>query len=212
MADVIDITKLDQKKIDKICQTLDKGQIIAYPTDTIYGLGVNAMDTEAATKLFQAKRRSKENPVSILFPSIEELKQYFPNLNSFQQKCVERLLPGAVTLILPLSPRTQFPAYFQKEGYTGVRIIEHPSLNKILDKYKVPISTTSVNPHNQPPAQNIDEIKSYFEEELSLILKDKRPKQSKPSTIIKLADTSYKLLREGSIPARKIERTISELK
>ena len=55
MADVIDITKLDQKKIDKICQTLDRGQIIAYPTDTIYGLGVNAMDTEAATKLFQAK-------------------------------------------------------------------------------------------------------------------------------------------------------------
>jgi tRNA threonylcarbamoyl adenosine modification protein (Sua5/YciO/YrdC/YwlC family) len=130
----------------------------------------------------------------------------FNNLNKYQQNFVDKLLPGRITLLLPLPEDLEMLPYFKKKGYTGVRHIDHSKMNDILRPYQNPISTTSINPSGQKPANNIDEILNYFKSEIDLILEAKQPPAREASTIIKLFDKNYKIIRKGAVPESEIDK------
>lgn len=211
MAEVISTAKLTETQINQVVQTLRSGNVIAYPTDTIYGLGIDIFNSHAGDKLLSLKGRESHKPISVLYPSRQQVLTEFEHLNTYQKAVVKRLLPGPLTLILPLNNK-QFPCLFTKEGYIGIRVIQHPVMNSILACFKGPLSSTSVNPAGHEPARSVAEIKAYFGEQLALIL-DAGPVESSqpPSTVIKVLEETYQILREGAVGATALNQRIGHL-
>ena len=193
-----------------VVSALERGEIIAYPTDTIYGLGVDISNENAIEKLIGLKGRDRDKPVSVLFADVERLLIEFPQLNAWQSAVVRSLFPGRITLILPVPAHHRFHPLFVKGGDIGVRVVDSPALNEILVRFGKPISTTSINPGGAPPAMNVAEINRYFNNRLAIILDD-GPAKKQASTILKIRDHSYEILRSGSVSPEEIERILSTL-
>jgi len=193
-----------------VVSALNRGEIIAYPTDTIYGLGVDIYNEDAVAKLTGLKGRDRDKPVSVLFADVERLLIEFPQLNAWQSAVVRRLLPGRITLILPVPAHQRFSPLFVSEGYVGARVVDLPVLNEILVRFGKPISTTSINPGGAPPALNAAQINRYFANRIAIIL-DNGQAGKQASTILKIRDHSYEILRSGSVSPEEIERILSTL-
>lgn len=211
MPRIISLEKLTIADMNRILSTLRNGEVIAYPTDTIYGLGVDIFNQDAVKKLFGIKKRILDNPVSILYPSISRVVTEFDNLNPFQKSVVENLLPGKITLLLPLKNSSQFPQEFVKDGFVGIRVIENASLNNLLINYESLISSTSANPSGERPARDVGEIISYFGERISIIIDIGPSKFIEPSTIIKVRENSYEITRYGAISKAEIEARMKKI-
>ncbi len=193
----------------QIYNALQSGEIIAYPTDTIYGLGVDIFNPKGIDNLFHLKGRESAKPVSILYSNVSAVLADFQNLNEYQQLVVRSLMPGKVTLLLPTLSKKHFPDTFIQENYVGVRVVDLPALNNLMDDYPHPISTTSINPAGLPPAENVQEIIDYFGSELAVIIDNGKTDSTRSSTVIKLYDDSWKIIREGAVNLFRIESMLS---
>ncbi|MGC9363949.1 MAG: L-threonylcarbamoyladenylate synthase [Fidelibacterota bacterium] len=192
----------------ELFRTLEKGEIIAYPTDTLYGLGVDIYQPLGVERLLALKGRLSDKPFSILYPNCKSLLADFDHLNDFQLRVVNRLLPGRVTLLLPVKSPNQFPAPFVSNGYIGVRVVDLPALNRLLAGYPHPISTTSVNPAGAKPACSVAEIRSYFPDQIKVVIDNGKAATSPGSTLLKLYTERWEILREGEVSAVRINQML----
>ncbi|MCG2717157.1 MAG: threonylcarbamoyl-AMP synthase [Candidatus Marinimicrobia bacterium] len=206
---IVNLQYLDAAGKAQIYDALQSGKIIAYPTDTIYGLGVDVYNSQGIDKLFSLKGRDSTKPVSILYSNVSAVLADFQNLNKYQQRTVRSLMPGKVTLLLPMPSKKRFPDTFIQESYIGVRVVDLPALNNLMDGYPHPISTTSINPAGLPPAKNVQEILDYFGSELSVVIDNGKTDSTRSSTVIKLYDDSWEILREGAVSRSQVEISLS---
>ncbi|MCK4640029.1 MAG: threonylcarbamoyl-AMP synthase [Candidatus Marinimicrobia bacterium] len=208
---IVKLRYLDVAGKAQIYDALQSGQIIAYPTDTIYGLGIDIFNPKGIDKLFSLKGRDSNKPVSILYSNVNRVLTDFQNLNEYQQRAVRSLMPGKVTLLLPAPSKKRFPDTFIQESYIGVRVVDLPALNNLIDGYPHPISTTSSNPTDLPPAKNVQEIIDYFGSELAVVIDNGKADSTRSSTVIKLYDDSWEILREGAVSQLQIEISLSKI-
>ncbi|MBU4446728.1 threonylcarbamoyl-AMP synthase [bacterium] len=206
---IVNLQYLDAAGKAQIYDALQSGKIIAYPTDTIYGLGVDVYNSQGIDKLFSLKGRDSTKPVSILYSNVSAVLADFQNLNKYQQRTVRSLMPGKVTLLLPMPSKKRFPDTFIQESYIGVRVVDLPALNNLMDGYPHPISTTSINPAGLPPAKNVQEILDYFGSELAVVIDNGKTDGARSSTVIKLYDDSWEILREGAVSRSQVEISLS---
>ncbi|HOV24479.1 MAG TPA: L-threonylcarbamoyladenylate synthase [Candidatus Marinimicrobia bacterium] len=211
MPEIISLAKAADIDCQKVLAILQSGAIIAYPTDTIYGLGVDAFQPQAVQKLLQLKGRTAGKPISVLYADVPSLLSDFKHLNDYQRRVVKTLLPGKITLILPLSSNSIFPVEISADGSVGVRVISLEPMNRILRQYPHPITTTSVNPANAPPAHSAAEIISYFGDQISLILKYEIADDSLPSTLVKVGKSELEIIRIGAVTMAEIEEKMKQL-
>jgi len=211
MTKIIKLKEINPEMIQLVHNHLREGEVIAYPTDTIYGLGVNVFSPQGLHKLAILKGREHNKPFSILYSSVERLLSDFSSvLNEYQKFFVSRLLPGKVTLVLPAPPEKKFPPEVVMDNHVGVRVVTHATLNKLFESYENPVTTTSVNPSGMPPARNKGEILGYFKNKVSLLIYDRPVRKVSVSTVIKVTKDSFHILREGAVSIfeiiKKLER------
>lgn len=206
---ILELQYLDAAGKAQIYNALQSGEIIAYPTDTIYGLGVDIFNPKGINKLFHLKGRESTKPISILYSNVNRVLTDFQNLNEYQQRAVRSLMPGKVTLLLPAPSKKRFPVSLIRNGYVGVRVVDLPALNSLMDGYPHPISTTSINPAGLPPAKNVREILDYFGSELAVVIDNGKTDGARSSTVIKLYDDSWEILREGAVSRSQVEISLS---
>ncbi|MBL7067921.1 MAG: threonylcarbamoyl-AMP synthase [Candidatus Marinimicrobia bacterium] len=206
---IVNLQYVDAAGKAQIYDALQSGEIIAYPTDTIYGLGVDVFNPKGIIKLFHLKERESTKPVSILYSNVNRVLTDFQNLNEYQQRAVRSLMPGKVTLLLPAPSTKRFPVSLIRNGYVGVRVADLPALNNLMDDYPHPISTTSINPAGLPPAKNVQEILDYFGSELAVAIDNGKTDGARSSTVIKLYDDSWEILREGTVSRSQVEISLS---
>ncbi len=199
------------KNVNKstIFQTLQDGNIIAYPTDTIYGIGADIYNKKAVEKLFDTKDRDYSKPVSLLYFNKNKVLEDFTHLSDYEKKFIDKFFPGPMTLILRVENDQQFPYPFINNGYVGIRVIDHPKLNLIMQNYPNPITTTSINPTGEKPAENIEEILDYFPDQMSIIIEDGSTVNKVSSTVLKIYQHNYTILRESSLTQEEIEYRIN---
>ena len=206
--EIIRLSQIQVSEKKRIHEALQRGAAIAYPTDTLYGVGVDIHQPAGVEKLLAIKGSERDKPVSVLYPNIARVIQDFPNINPYQRRIVNTLLPGPITLILPVDSDSRFPEPFVRNGYVGVRVVDLPPLNRLLAEYPHPISTTSINPAGLPPARSVPEILAYFPTEFDLIV-DNGSLNGQASTAIKILHESYQLLRLGSMSEQIIEKRLN---
>ncbi|MFA4838015.1 MAG: L-threonylcarbamoyladenylate synthase [Candidatus Neomarinimicrobiota bacterium] len=203
MPEIISLDTISASQTEAILTVLSCGQIIAYPTDTIYGLGVDVFNSSAVGNLVRLKGRSSPKAISVLYSDVERLLKDFPNLNDYQRNAVCSLLPGRVTLVLPKSDRN-FSEQFVDDGFIGLRVINAGLLNKILRRFPNPITTTSANPSGKKPAENIEEVVRYFGDSVPIVLKSSDSASRIPSTVVKIFTDRFSILRQGAVSADEI--------
>ncbi|MBI5529962.1 MAG: threonylcarbamoyl-AMP synthase [Candidatus Doudnabacteria bacterium] len=212
---IIDYNKKHHQKIIHACvAALKQGKVVAYPTDTCYGLAADVSNLAAVKKVFAVKGRSFKKPVSIIPPSAAASKKIVV-WDKLSEKLAKKFFPGPITLVLSIKNQElrgkNIKALSANTGELGIR---QPKNNIALDlaKYlKQPITTTSANISGEPECYSAEELLKQFEKakyKPDIIINSGRLAKRKPSTLIKVVNGEAIVLRAGPISERKIKSYI----
>ena len=166
------------------------GAIIIYPTDTIYGIGCNALLDDKVKKIYSIKKRSESMPLSVIAPSLDWIKTNC----SADMDIVRRYLPGPYTLILPKIDPSFMKAASSGRDTIGVRMITHPVM-RYFEKAGVPFITTSVNVSGTEPICDISKLPEDMAKQVDIAI-DEGPVSGKPSMVVDLCGGKKKVLRK----------------
>lgn len=186
-----------KKAVEKAVYALRKGAIIVYPTDTLYGLGVDARNGTAVARLKELKGRESKKPISIIVSDIPHM-QTCGVLTSSARALAEKFLPGPLTLVLKAT--SAMPEEIQLNGALGIRIPNHEFCLALARAYDGPITTTSANVSGLPTKRNVNDIIWHFGPHISkvaLVIDAGELPSSPPSTVVRCTDDTPYILREG---------------
>ncbi|MDY6910046.1 MAG: L-threonylcarbamoyladenylate synthase [Thermodesulfobacteriota bacterium] len=186
----------EPRKIDKISEVLANGGIIAYPTDTYYGIGCDLFNKQSIEKIYQLKRRSPLQPFSFICSDLKNISEY-AQVTNYAYKTMKRLLPGPYTFILEgskLVPKIMLT----KRRTVGIRVPDHPICLAIVEALGHPvISTSATDPEDGRILETPQEIKDKLGHALDLIV-DGGIVSGTPSSVISLIDDAPEILRQGA--------------
>ena len=188
--------------------------IILYPTETLYALGVNALDEAALRDLFKLKDRDMDKPASWLVRGIDDVAKY-AEVTDEAKKIIEKFLPGSLTLVLKV--RDFLPnAVVAPDRTIGFRISSDPMAEKIIDafteEYDTPLTCTSANVSGAPTFATPGEILQQFGEKAQLIgeIHDDGPRKALASTVVRIIGDTVTVLREGDISEEEIMKVVGK--
>ena len=194
--------------LSQFASAVRRGSVVAYPTETLYGLGVDPFREEALERLYQLKGRPTGMPVSILvrdLPMLEEVAQELPGP---ALRLIETFLPGPLTLVLRARPHLP-QRLTAGTGRVGVRISAHPLMEHLFSRYPAPITTTSANPTGKKAARDAERILTYFPQGIDCILDAGPVSGGIGSTVVDVTGERPKILRKGAISARDIAEALT---
>jgi L-threonylcarbamoyladenylate synthase len=197
-----------QREIEKGVQILQKGGVIAFPTDTVYGLGADAFNTRAVERVFEIKNRPRHQQFPLLVADIEQLATLAEPIPEFAWFLVRRFWPGGLTLAL--SKKDSLPLYLAPGPTIAVRIPDHPVCLALIRGLGRPITGTSANTSGQPAALTAEEVERQLEGRIDLVINGGKCPGSKESTIVDATHQPPTVLRQGIIPWHDIDKAYKE--
>jgi L-threonylcarbamoyladenylate synthase len=199
----IDSTQSLKDGVSIGAETILKGGVVALPTESFYGLSVDATNAQAVDKIFAIKQRGPEQPILILISSVGELAKYVTAVPPAAKQLAKRFWPGGLTMIFESAPILP-SSLTGGTGKIGIRISSHPVARAIQTALPVPISGTSANISGAPPCTTADQVIECLGTEVDLVL-DGGPTQGKdPSTVLDVTVDPPLIVREGMIRAEEI--------
>ncbi|MEC7710988.1 MAG: L-threonylcarbamoyladenylate synthase [Thermoproteota archaeon] len=196
----MDIVSCDKNGINKIAKSYENGEIIAFPTDTVYGIGCDPFKKDSITKIYDLKKRAGEKRFPILGISKIELEKIV-EFNSDAEKISQRFWPGQVTLLLPI--RKEVSEKIESNGKIAVRVPNNECILSILKKCKLIIGT-SANISGEKSILDSNELKIKLPE-VDVLVDSGKIFSSGESTIIDFNDGKLEMIREGSVSKEEIE-------
>jgi len=179
------------------------GGIVAFPTETFYGLGVIYSDTQALMKLFELKRRPKDKPTPLIIGDVSALAVIASAPEKIAWRIIERFWPGPLTVLLAAKPG--LPDLIT--GGSGKVAVRVPGRSFALDLARAvgyPLTATSANISGMPPSENPGDVIGYFGDRINLLIDGGRAPGGKPSTIIDMSQGGISLVRPGAVAYEKI--------
>ena len=189
-------SKPNLKFLKKAADTLDKGGLIIYPTDTVYALGCLSNNINSLQRLASIKEvKLDKAPFSLFIRDFSDLSRYTKPLNNSTFKLLKRCLPGPYTFILPCL-KLQKP--FEKRKSIGIRIANHPILEGLMDLLKAPLITSSLHDEDEilDYTTDPDLIYERWENNIDLMLEDGFGGNI-PSTVVNLCGNEIEIIRQG---------------
>ena len=194
-----------RKEFELAKKALDKSQVIAFPTETVMGLGVYFDDFDAYNLLNKVKCRPEDKPYTLMLACKKCIGTY-AYVDERARKVIHAFMPGEITILLPA--RENVPAYVtHNTGVIGVRVPNLPDLQEFLEYAEKPLLVPSANKSGEKPAMNSDEVKNIFKDELGYIFEGSA-KGGVPSTLVDLTGKEVKIYREGNIKLADILKVI----
>ena len=177
---------VDREDINQALETLKNGGLILYPTDTIWGIGCDATNPEAVEKVFALKGRDKNKSMLILLHNDNQLASYVREIPEVAYELIEAS-DRPMTIIYSGAKNLAENA-IAEDGSIGIRVVNHPFCQQLLQRFRKPIISTSANISGQPSATNFDEIAEEIKDGVDYIVKfgQQDSNHGKPSIIMKL--------------------------
>lgn len=195
---IFDLTTKRSRKLKELAELLAQGEVIAYPTETVYGIGCDATNRVAVEKIYQIKGKDRNKQLLLLVGSRAMAERYF-EFNKLSRRLAKKYWPGALSLIVPVRP--EYQGVFGTDP-VGIRVSSSLAATSLSRRLGKPIISTSANPTNQPSALSGDQIAAYFADKLNLIaaLADEGVLSFSPgSTIVDTTSFPPKVIRQGAI-------------
>lgn len=180
-----------------------RGGVIAFPTETFYGLCVDPFDSSAVKRIFDLKGRAEASPIPLVIGSVEMLPAVASEVTPRARLLIDRFWPGPLTIIFKAAP--QLPgALTAGTGTVGVRLSGSPHARRLSVTLSSPITSTSANPSGLKPPVTAAEVAAYFGDSVGLIIDGGTLAGKKGSTIVDATSDLLKVVREGEIPSEEV--------
>lgn len=202
-----DLEHPDDALIKKAVNILQAGGIIAYPTETFYGLGASAENERAVEKIFLLKGRQFRNPISLIIGQMKDINRLVDHVPEMAQYLMQTFWPGALTLIFRATPHvnTRLTA---GTGKIGIRISSHPIATKLAKTLSQPITATSANLSGQTECTTADEVMSSLQNRIDALIDGGPTPGRMGSTIMDVTTDPPAIIREGVVSIFSIQQVL----
>ena len=186
----------DPAALEEALRLLRAGAVIAFPTDTVYGVGATGLDPAAVAHLFAVKDRPLTQPIPLLLADADGLPGVSAAIPPAAETLAARFWPGGLTLVVPAAPH--LPANLLAGGSTvAVRVPDHSPLRRLIRALAQPLAATSANQHGGPNPRSADDVLTQLGDRLALILDGGPTPGDVPSTIVDVTGPEPRILRQG---------------
>jgi len=195
----------DPSVYSKARDLLEAGQLVAFPTDTVYGVGTPIYNTQGIASLYVAKIRDASKAIPILLGDAAELMRVADTVNDAVLQIAHHFWPGPLTLVVPRRP--ELPEEISPYSTVGVRMPNHPVALTLL-RLTGPMAVTSANQSGHPDSCSAEEVLAQLEGRIALIIDGGRAPGGKPSTVVDCSGNELAILRQGPISLEEIKAVI----
>jgi L-threonylcarbamoyladenylate synthase len=197
------ILKPDPRGIKKAAQIILQGGIIAFPTETFYGLAADALNEAALKKIFRVKKREEGKPLLLLIADKSWLKGLVQNVSPLAERLMDRFWPGPLTLVFNASLQLS-PLLTADSGKIGIRLSPHPVTQALVQAVGRAITGTSANLSGQPGTLTAREVFQSLGESLDAVLDGGKTAGGPGSTVLDVSAPSPQIIREGMISRKEL--------
>lgn len=187
---------------------LEQEELVAFPTETVYGVGALAQSTNAVKKIFAAKERPATNPLQVHISRLNQLRNIISCLPAEAEKLMDRFWPGPLSIILPAA-RQISAEVCGRTGTVALRMPSHPVALALIDEAG-PLAATSANLSGRPSPLSADDVKADLDGRIRAVLNAGRTGSGLESTVLNLCQGSYQVLRRGGIAVEEIEEILGK--
>ncbi len=201
------IPATNEDAIQRVIDALKAGETVAFPTDTVYGLGVDPFNISAIIKLFEAKGREYNKAIAILVGNKKQVKLVAEMVSDNAQKLIDSFWPGGLTVIVP--KQKSIPDLLSSHQSIGIRMPDHPITLQILNEYG-PLATSSANVSGKQNPVSAGDVYTQLNGRISLILDGGTCPGGVPSTVVDCLSQKTQVLRNGAIDFKIIESVLEQ--
>jgi protein-tyrosine phosphatase len=205
--------------IDRAARALAEGQLVAFPTETVYGIAASVAVPEAVERLARSKGRPTDKPLALAVDGLSQALEWVPDMGTVGRRLARRCWPGPVTLVcgdgVDRGRAARLPDNVRRRvcraDAVGLRTPDHDAILKVLERVPEPLVLTSANRSGEPDAATPQEVLDSVGEELALVIDDGPSRFGKSSTVVRVEGHSWNVLREGVVSTAAIERLAGSL-
>lgn len=198
------------RSVDKAAQNLKAGRLVAIPTETVYGLGGNALDEQAVTQIFEAKQRPKFDPLILHLDSIEKAEPFVEEIPPVIKKLAHQFSPGPITYILPKKPVIP-DLVTSGQSTVAIRIPNHSLTLELLKKLDFPVAAPSANPFSYVSPTTAQHVYDQLHNKITYILDGGPCQVGLESTIVKAESRGIRVLRLGGTPVEALKEYVKKV-
>ena len=202
-------TKIITEKLSEAAKLIAAGELVAVPTETVYGLAGNGLDAAAVEKIYEVKGRPEVKPVSLMVPGAAAMTKYCECIPKQAKYLAEKFWPGPLTIVL--RAKAAVPEIVRAGGATvALRCPDHPMTLELLKKAKLPLAAPSANPSGAESPKTARQVMDYFDGKIAAVIDGGQCGIGTESTIIDMSSAPYKILRRGALPEESIRSALAE--
>ena len=204
-----DKTNTEELKI--VCNLIRNGELVIFPTETVYGIGANALDEAAVGKIFLAKGRPSDNPLIVHLADRRKIEDIAQNITEMEQILIDEFMPGPFTIILERKPIVPDIVTAGLDT-VAVRIPENIIAKGIITFSGCPIAAPSANISGKPSGTKIEDIRKELESKVSAIVDGGETEIGLESTVVRVIDEVPVILRPGAVTPEQIEKVAGKVR
>jgi L-threonylcarbamoyladenylate synthase len=207
---MVRVVRATQVEIETAVQALRDGELVAFPTETVYGLGANAQNPAAVRKIFEAKGRPVSHPVIVHLDSPRFLHRWVREVPETATKLAERFWPGPLTMVMPRAPNVH-DIVTGGQDTVAIRVPSHPMAQQLLTAFGGGIAAPSANRYGKLSPTRAEHVREELAESVKVILDGGECQIGLESTIVSFEGQAVRLLRPGAVTAAQIRQAVGEL-
>lgn len=207
---MVRVVRASQVELDAAVQALRDGDLVAFPTETVYGLGANAQNPVAVRKIFEAKGRPTTHPVIVHLDSPRYLHRWVLDVPDAAARLAEKFWPGPLTLVMPRALQVH-DIITGGQDTIAVRVPSHPMAQQLLTAFGGGIAAPSANRYGRLSPTRAEHVREELGDRVRIVLDGGESQVGLESTIVSCDGTTVRLLRPGAVTATQIRSVVSEL-
>jgi len=197
----------DAESYKESAEIIRRGGVIAFRTDTFYGLGADPLNASAVQAIRELKGREETNPILVLISDLSEIDRFIAHQSELFKTVANRFWPGALTLVG--AARAELPTELTAgTGTIGVRLPNHENARALVRACGGALTATSANVSGQPPARNAEDVRKYFDSGVDLIVDGGEVTATQASTVLDLSGERARMVREGAVTSKELEGVV----
>jgi len=203
--------EINELEMGEVCNFLRKGDIVVFPTETVYGIGGDAFNKDACKKIFEAKGRPSDNPLIVHVSDRKMLDKCVRKVNNVERLLIDKFMPGPFTLILPKNDIIPDVVTAGLDS-VAIRMPSSEIANRIIDNFGRPIAAPSANKSGKPSGTNILDIKDELDENVAVFIDGGNTEIGLESTVVRVVNEVPIILRPGAVTKEDILDLVGEVK
>lgn len=198
------------RALEDTIRTVRHGGVIAFPTDTVYGIGASLNHPDALARIYTIKGRDAAKPLPVLLSSIDRIELVAGTPNPRVRALLREFWPGALTVALAAKPGMP-REIIHADGTVGVRIPDHSIALTICERAGGALATTSANRSGEPPARSVEDLTGQIQDGIDVVLNGGFSPSREPSTVIRVENARIAVIRAGAIAPERIHAAWSRI-